>query len=411
MASESKPGRAVEKPPVKRTPPRGPRRGPIAEAFSMDSERAARMLLFGAVGLIIAIATAFIAFGYWYTEIRPEGRTVLKADSTEVSFASMKRRMAFELFINPQYQQAVQILPEAAYASLLNELTLIHRAESELGVTATPAEIDARLRQRIGVDANADQRAFADRFRDALDAAGLSESEYRRLAHAEVLSQKIRDRFTAQAPPAVEQAQVEIITTAELEEAVTARERVAAGEEWGVVAREISTEPDVEETGGLQDYAPEGGLNQAYNDYAFETAPGEISEPLSVLDDEGPFYVVRVVDRSEQPLTEDQTPSYVSRQYDQWLEDTQEKMTIERNWDVDDQGEALTDVLSDNPPQQQQQQQPIVVPTVVSGTPAAAPTAGANSTAPAVPPADPSDDGGTGDDNPDPSGAPQPDGQ
>jgi parvulin-like peptidyl-prolyl isomerase len=387
----------------------GPRRGGIAEMLSMDSERAARVLLFGVVGLIVAVAVAFIGFGYWYSEIRPEGRTVLKADGIEVSFASMKRRMAFELFINPQYQQAVQILPEAAYASLLNELTLISRAESELGVTASDAEIDARLRQRIGVAADADQRVFADRFRDALDASGLNESEYRRLAHAEVLSQKIRDQFTAQAPLVVEQAQIEMISAADLEAAEAARDRVAAGEEWGVVAREVSTEPDVAETGGLQDYAPDGSLNQAFNDYAFNTAPGEISEPLSLLEGQGPFYVVRVVDRSEQPLTEDQKPSFVSRQYNEWLEDTQEKMEIERNWDVEDQSEALTDVLNDNPPQQQQQ--PIIVPTIAPDDPMAAPTAGADATAPAVPPADPSGEGDGQDENPDPSGAPQPDGE
>lgn len=403
MASESKPGRAAgEKPLMKRTGGRAQKRGSIAQLLSMDSERSARVLLFGAVGLIVVIAAAFIAFGYWYAEVRPEGRTVLKVDDISVSFKSMKRRMSYELFVTPQYQQAPQVLPVGAYQSLINELTVISRA-GELGVTATDEEVETHLRERIGVAADADQRTFADRFRTALDASGLSESEYRRLVKSEVLEKKIRDQFTAQAPASVQQSQVELISTADREEADAVRARVAAGEDWATVAREVSTEPDVQTTGGLQEYGPENTLNQVYDDFAFTANPGDISEPMSLIDGQGPYYIVRVKDRSDQPLTEDQKPAYVSAQYNKWLEDTQANMTIERHWDTSDQQEALLDVLK-NPPSQQQQQ-PIVVPTAAPGTPAAAPT----SAAPGAPPADPD---GTGDSAPPPpSGAPQPDGQ
>jgi len=402
MASESKPGRASGgKPLLKRTGARAQKRGSIAHLLSMDSERSARILLFGAVGLIVAVAAAFIAFGYWYAEIRPEGRTVLKADDISISFKSMKRRMAYELFITPQYQQAPQVLPIGAYQSLLNELTVISRA-NELGVTATDEEVDKRLRERIGVAADADQRTFADRFRTALDASALSESEYRRMVKSDVLTQKIRDQFTAKAPANVQQSQVEVITTADREQADAARARVAAGDDWATVARELSTEPDVATTGGLQKYGPQGTLNQAYDEFAFSANPGDISEPLSLIDGQGPYYVVRLKDKSDQPLTEDQKPAYVSAQYNKWLEDTQANMTIERHWDTSDQQEALLDVLKRTPPQQQQQ--PIIVPTVAADSPGSAPT----SSVPEAPPANPD---GAGDSAPGPSGAPQPNGQ
>ena len=57
MASESKPGRAAGgKPVLKRTGARAQKRGSISQLLSMDSERSARILLFGAVGLIVVIA-------------------------------------------------------------------------------------------------------------------------------------------------------------------------------------------------------------------------------------------------------------------------------------------------------------------------------------------------------------------
>jgi len=85
MASESKPGqRPGGKSATGATAARAKRRGGVAEMLSMDSERSARFLLFGAVALILVVAAGFIGFGYWYAEVRPEGRTVLQADGRQL---------------------------------------------------------------------------------------------------------------------------------------------------------------------------------------------------------------------------------------------------------------------------------------------------------------------------------------
>jgi hypothetical protein len=401
MASESKHGQQRQGAKAQATSarPSARRRGGIADMLSMDSERSARLLLFGAVALILAVSAAFIGFGYWYSEIRPEGRTVLKADGLEVSFSEMKRRMEYERALEPQYEAALSVLPEVAYLASLQDLTIISRA-GELGVSVTAEDIDAALRLRLGVAADADQRAFADAFRDELDSTGLHEGEYRRIVEAELLGEKIREKFTAEAPATVEQAQVDQIGAANLEIAQQARQRVVAGEPWDVVARELSNETNVEETGGRQEFTPNGSLNAAYNDYAFEAEIGEISEPLSAFNNQPPFYIVRVVERSEQPLTEAQKPAYVQQQFDTWLSDTQAKMEIERNWDETDQREALNDILSDNPPVAPRPQQPAVQPTVIIATPAADATPAGGAGGPTAPAEDTA---------PDPSGAPQPD--
>jgi parvulin-like peptidyl-prolyl isomerase len=68
----------------------------------------------------------------------------------------------------------------------------------------------------------------------------------------------------------------------------------------------VSAEVDVQSTGGLHDYAPQGSFNAAYDDYVFSAAIGEISPPLQ--SPAGQFFIVRVIDRTEQPVTEDQKP-------------------------------------------------------------------------------------------------------
>ncbi|MEX2225122.1 MAG: peptidylprolyl isomerase [Dehalococcoidia bacterium] len=368
----------------------------------MDSERAARLILFSVVGVILVAAVGFIGFGYWYTEVRPDSRTVLKADDAEVTFAAMKRRMKYEYSLNPQqFSQFISILPDVSYESLLSELTLVLRAEGELGITATPEEIDAQLRRRLGVQPGAGQREFIDSFRDALDESGLKESEYRRIAHADVLLNKIREKFTAELPATVPQSKVEMISATEIEAANQARERVVAGQDWATVAREVSKEVGVQENGGQYDYQPDGGLNDIVNGFAFEAEPGEISEPLSSPQGQPPFYIVRVVDRSEQPLRDEQKVPYVSGLYEQWLIATQAKMNVERHWAEGDYLEAFSEIDLTPP----EQPPPPILPSVTVATPAADATAPAS-----APTADPAGEGDTA--NPTPSGAPQPeDGQ
>src|SRR6185295_18642929 len=118
MASESKRRADAAKAPVKK-PARG--RQPSRGLLNMDSEQQARVLLIGAVTLVLAIAVGFIAFGYWYSVIRPRNRTVLQADNISISYSAMKRRMAYELFQNINLQQQPQVLPELTYQRLLKE--------------------------------------------------------------------------------------------------------------------------------------------------------------------------------------------------------------------------------------------------------------------------------------------------
>ena len=113
--SGSAQGPGAGKPGGKAPAPRAahPRRGGLA---NLDQEQSARLLIFGAVAVVVIIALGFLAFGYWYTVIKPRNRTVLRVDSQTVSYTAMKRRMAYEFLRNTTYQSqnGIQILPAAA---------------------------------------------------------------------------------------------------------------------------------------------------------------------------------------------------------------------------------------------------------------------------------------------------------
>lgn len=384
----------------------------------MDSEQSARLLLIGGVGAVLLIALAFVGFGYWYSEIRPEGRTVLQLDNTKVSFAEMKRRMKYELFQTTIYQQAPQLLPQAAFDALRDELLVVQRAESAENVVASEGEFNDKLRTRLGVAPQAAPDAFAEALRSQLEVTGLRQSEFERMVRADLLEEKLTAKFKEALPANVLQARIEVIATASREEAQAAIDRINAGEEFGAVARDVSTEPDVAETGGVKEYAPKGSFNAAYDNFAFTADVGVLSEPLSDASGTN-WYVVRVIDRSEQPATEAHRTSLASQEFDAWLErmrdEAVESGALVTHWDEHDQQEALVDVLEgerDRLIRQQQQQeeqqrralelqQTTVAQLTQSPQPAATPApgqatpaAGGATPAAGTPPAASSGDGG-----------------
>lgn len=339
MPSDSKSKRAASaKPAASKTPLKHHRGG----MFSMDSEQSARMVIFGVTAVVLVAAAAFIAIGYYVSVIRPRGRTVLQVEQVTVSYSDMKRRMAYEYGANQAFQnpQAVVSLPAVAYRNLREELTLVTRAESDLGVTIDDAEVENALRTKIGAPENADDEAFADPFRRALSASRLHEDEYRRVVRAEVLQQKVRDKLNESTPATVPQAKVEVIAAEERAEVEAAIARVTAGEPWADVAKAVSLEGDAEQTGGVKAFNYEGTLAPAYDTFAFSAPVGEISTPLQDPGGAGPFYAVRVIERVEMPLTETQKTAFQTKQYDDWLEDTQAKMTIIDRWTTDTKGQA-----------------------------------------------------------------------
>lgn len=369
MASESKPGRARREAQPAAAKPAPAKRPARRGGFSMDSEQQARLLLIGVTALVVIVAVAFIGFGYYNSVVKPRNRTVLQADDVKVSYSDMKRRMKFEYFSSISFQQNPSALPEATYANLLNELTLVQRAREDLGITTTPEELDKKLRARIGAAEDADQPTFATRLKSALETSGLKEKEYRRLVEAELLMEKVREKFKAEAPATVPQAKIAVMVTDDRTKLEAAAARVKAGDDWATVAKEVSIEPDVQTKGGIKEFAPAGSFSVVYDDYAFSGAVGQVSD---IIDDNGIFYIVRVDAREERPLEEVQTTPYVNRAYADWLENVQEQMLIVRDWDEGAQRDALLDVLEDAPqrqPAQNQQQVPIQQPTVAAQPP------------------------------------------
>jgi parvulin-like peptidyl-prolyl isomerase len=310
--------------------------------FGMDSEQSARLLIFGVTGAVLIAVVAFLAIGWYVTVIQPRGRTVLEVDGTKVSYAAMKRRVAHEYYTNPTYQdpQSVVAVPLIAYSALLDELVLTGRGERELGLTIDQAALDEEERSEIGVAPDADEATYSERYRSALATSRLKEAEFKRKIRAAVVTKKAREKFVAEVPASAPQARVELIFSSDRGVAQQALDRVRAGEDWKTVATELSIDPSAATTGGLKEYELQEDVAEAYRAFAFAAAIGEISEPLQDASGSGPFYIVRVVDRSDQPLNDTQKSDYAERKFTEWLEATRATAIVVDKWTTDEEAQA-----------------------------------------------------------------------
>jgi foldase protein PrsA len=318
-------------------------------------------MLLGAVGILLVIVAGVLAFGYWNAVIKPRNRTVLEADGIKISYSAMRRRMGYEYSQGPnastfqQGGQAVSVLGEAAYKAALDEITLVTRAESDLGITLTDDEVQQDLRTQVGVAADATNQAVADALKKQLNRTGLTEAEYRRMLRANLLSQKVTDKFTTELPATTAQAKFDLIQADTQDNANNALLRVDAGQDWATVAKDTSQESDVATSGGLHDYTPLDLVDATYESFVSTANPGDTSQVLPNSNGSA-FYIVRLVDRSDQPVRDTDKPALANKKYSDWLTNTQESMSVFRDWDTQAQSDALAWVGANILPKVREQQ-------------------------------------------------------
>jgi len=147
-----------------------------------------------------------------------------------------------------------------------------------------------------------------------------------------------------------------VITTTTEDEANQAIARINAGEDFSAVAKAVSKETDVQTTGGIKEYATKDGSSSVYSDFAFTADIGALSAPLSVdastsTTGATQFLVVKLVDRSDQPLTDAQKGQEASQKKADWLKSAQDELRsnglLKEDWTPQAQADALLSINGD----------------------------------------------------------------
>lgn len=310
-----------------------------------DSERMNRTLIVGGIVAVVVIALGVIGFGWWQTQIRPLGKTVLEVGDIKFNLAHVERRMELELQDNPFYAgDTVLQLPDIMYERLVDEATLLQAGTELPTITLTEEDLAAAVRERSGLADDVEATVFANEFRRQVEDSGLKENEYRQMLRAQILQDKVRAFFTYTGPTEEAQVLARWIVVNSQQDADDALERLTAGEDFVAVARDLSLDVSRAEQGASdEDWTTRGFVpNQDLEDFLFDEADvGQLSGLVITGDF---YYIAELIDRNDsRPLTDVQRANVGDRELQKWLDGVDIEVT--RNFSQDDAIRALNDVL------------------------------------------------------------------
>ena len=309
-----------------------------------DPEHWNRILIVGGVVAVILIAIGVIAYGWYATEVKPLGKTVLRVGDIEYSLGALERRLEHDLPDDLSGSDPLAY-PEQVMQDLQREALLI-QGSGELNITVTDEEVNAEIRTRGGLAEDVEPTLYAAEFRRQVEDSGLKESEYRQQLKAELYDNKVRQYFTYLAPPTEQQVRARWIVTDKEDDINAAALRLVAGEDFETVATDVSLDSVGSTKQADLDWSVRGVFGfipQEVEDFIFT---GDVGTTSGIIEDSGVFYIAQTLERDDNRALEDQQRNQIGiRDMNEWLSGLPDKIEIERNFSTDDAIKALNDVL------------------------------------------------------------------
>lgn len=160
------------------------------------------------------------------------------------------------------------------------------------------------------------------------DQFSYSDADFREYVKSLLLNQKVFDYVTKDIIRDQEMVWARHILVATEAEANAVLERLNAGEDFGVIAAEVSTDTSNNTTGGDLGWFTKGQMVKAFEDSAFSLKIGEISQPIET---EFGFHIIQALGHEVRQLTDDQLDSFKNLTYSKFIEDAKAQMTIKKN--------------------------------------------------------------------------------
>lgn len=232
------------------------------------------------------------------------------------------------------YQQALQrisALPSgtdvaqaaAGVLDTLIEQTLIAQAAAEQGIVLTDEEIAAEYAaHRELVDSETQWLTW-------LEANGYTDAQFREeVIPAQLLTVRLRDVVTGITGEALNEVRARHILVPTEAEANAVLARLQAGEDFALLAMELSGDVSTRDQGGdLGWFIREDLFVPELADIAFSLAPGEIAGP--VVTSLG-YHVIQTLETRTRSAVPEEQALIAEQQFNRYLDDLWEAATIER---------------------------------------------------------------------------------
>jgi parvulin-like peptidyl-prolyl isomerase len=250
-----------------------------------------------------------------------------------------------------QLQSNLALAPQNALDQLIDD-KLIEEKANELALVVTEQEVDENiqedLRQAVAPPPQmtitetelvptatpVPQEELDQIYENALRGMGLTDKQFREIVRRGMLRQEVQDYLASQVVTTGLVVHVQLIQTDTEEEAAAALGRIEGGEEFAVVAQEVSTDTLSAMDGGDLGWVTTGQLEPRYGaELETEVFAQEVGQ-LALVESDGKFFVVLVSERDENgPLPEEVVGPIQASALDDWLAErkTSPEVKIERS--------------------------------------------------------------------------------
>lgn len=149
-------------------------------------------------------------------------------------------------------------------------------------LTATPTEgptgTPLPTQTPLGPDAYATE---VGKLKESISKSRYGFDDYRKIVEAQLLRERLNNALGQEIKTTAEQIHARHILVKTFEEATKVEERLKAGEDFGKVAVEVSTDPSAQSNSGDLGWAPRGSFIKEFEDAAWALSPLQISAPVT----------------------------------------------------------------------------------------------------------------------------------
>lgn len=355
-------------------------------AFSRKESRQNRIILIS-VGIVAAVIVLVLAVGVIQELVLKPSKPVATVDGVKLSTDDYKDLLTYnrynqyvnisnlqnsldDLRVSPeenqflisfyeqqlgQLQSSLALLPQSTLDELIGDELVRQRAEAEgLSVSADEAKEtiyeDLRLAlssapqepltgtEQLPTPTPIPQDQIDEFYSTILDNMHLTDKSLRYIVQRSLLRGKVQELLASEVPTTGLVANLQLIQTESEDEALAAKERIDGGEDFAIVAQEVSTDTISAEAGGDMGWVTPGQLSGRYGEAldaaVFATGVGE----LVVVESNGMYYVILILDQDENgPLPLEVLSAQQNSALSDWLVERQAspEVQIERLLEAD----------------------------------------------------------------------------
>lgn len=287
-----------------------------------------------AIAVLVGLALSIVAFAFVSDELDKRGRpgsTAIAIDDTRFRLDYFSDRLKIYVdqtsIQNSSAAQPASAIPTVA--DLIIQEEIVRRFASEMDVAATDEEIQEAIAGRLGI--SADDDTFDVVFQQELTRSGLSDTDYRQMIEAEVLSDNLREKFAAEVPESAESVRFRQIVVGTDEEAQDLRSQIEGGADFAALAAENSLDTQTGAEGGEVGWVPSGVFDASTEELVFTLEVGEVTTiPTRV----GVLVIEMEEKAADRAIDEEQKGTLADRAFDDWVEEKQASLSVVNNLDL-----------------------------------------------------------------------------